>query len=42
MKTNLNQHKFENWVIMGLPSTWDDKGKLLSFENYKKKFFSIR
>ena len=27
---------FENLVKMGLPSAWDDKGKLLSFENYRK------
>jgi hypothetical protein len=26
-------NKFENLVKMGLPSGWDDKGKILSFEN---------
>jgi hypothetical protein len=29
-------NKFENLVKMGLPSTWDDKGRLLTFENYIK------
>jgi hypothetical protein len=29
-------NKFENLVKMGLPSAWNDKGKLLSFENYRK------
>jgi len=27
---------------MQLPSTWDDKGKLLSYEIYKKNLFIIR
>jgi hypothetical protein len=35
-------NKFENLVKMGLPSTWDEKGKLLSFENYRKKLFIIK
>jgi hypothetical protein len=35
-------NKFENFVKMGLPSTWDDKGKLLSFENYRKNLFIIK
>jgi hypothetical protein len=32
-------NKFENLVKMWLPSTWDDKEKLLSYENYKKNLF---
>jgi hypothetical protein len=35
-------NKFENLVKMGLPSIWDDKGKLLSFESYKNNLFIIR
>jgi hypothetical protein len=35
-------NKFENLVKMGLPSTWDDKGKLLSFEIYRNNLFIIR
>jgi Mg2+/Co2+ transporter CorC len=34
-------NKFENLVKMGFPLAWDDKGKLISFENYKNKFFII-
>jgi len=29
-------NKFENIVKMGLHSPWDDQGKLLSNENYRK------
>jgi hypothetical protein len=29
-------NKFENLVKMGLPSAWDKKGKMLSYENYRK------
>jgi hypothetical protein len=35
-------NKFENLVKMGFPSAWDDKGKLLSFESYRKNLFIIR
>jgi hypothetical protein len=35
-------NKFENLVKMGLPSTWDDKGKLLSYESYRNNLFIIR
>jgi hypothetical protein len=35
-------NKFENIVKMGLPSTWDDQGKLLSYENYRKFLFISR
>jgi hypothetical protein len=35
-------NKFENLVKMGLPSAWDDKGKLLSYENYIKSLFIAR
>jgi hypothetical protein len=35
-------NKFENLVKMGLPSAWNDKGKLLSFENYRRNLFTIR
>jgi hypothetical protein len=35
-------NKFENLVKMGLPSAWDKKGKLLSYENYRKILFIVR
>jgi hypothetical protein len=35
-------NKFENIVKMGFPSTWNDKGKLLSFESYRKTLFIVR
>jgi hypothetical protein len=35
-------NKFENLVKMGLPSAWDKKGKMLSYENYRKNLFIFR
>jgi hypothetical protein len=35
-------NKFENLVKMGLYSTWDKKGKVLSYENYRKSLFIFR
>jgi hypothetical protein len=35
-------NKFENLVKMGLPSAWDKKGKMLSYENYIKSLFVVR
>jgi len=35
-------NKYENLVNMGLPLAWNDKGKLFSFEGYRKNLFSIR
>jgi hypothetical protein len=35
-------NKYENLVNMGLPSSWNDKGKLLSFEGYRKNLFTVR
>jgi hypothetical protein len=39
LKINIESftNKFENLVKMRLYSAWDDTGKLLSFENYRKK-----
>jgi hypothetical protein len=36
------KQKFENLVKMGLPSAWNDKGKLLSYESYRKNLFVAR
>jgi hypothetical protein len=30
-------NKFKNLVKMGLASTWDKKGNLILFENYRRK-----
>jgi hypothetical protein len=35
-------NKFENLEKMGLPSSWDNDGKLLSYENYRKCLFFSR
>jgi hypothetical protein len=35
-------NKFENLVKMGLPTVWDDKGKSLTFEFYKRNLFKVR
>jgi hypothetical protein len=35
-------NKFKNLVKMGLPSAWNDKGKLLSYENYRRSLFTVR
>jgi hypothetical protein len=35
-------NKFENLVKMGLPTVWNDKGKILTFECYKRDMFKVR
>jgi len=35
-------NKFDNLVKMGLPSTWDKDGNLLSYESYRKSMFFDR
>jgi hypothetical protein len=35
-------NKFENLVKMGFPSAWDKKGKMLSYENYRKRLFVVK
>jgi hypothetical protein len=32
-------NEFDNIVKMGLPSAWDDKGKPLYYQNYRKRLF---
>jgi hypothetical protein len=44
MKRNIESfnNKYENLVKTGLSSSWNDKGKLLSFEENRKKLFTTR
>jgi hypothetical protein len=44
VKENIDSFKnrFENLVKMGLPSTLNDKGRLLSSESYRKSLFIAR
>jgi hypothetical protein len=39
---NLFTNRFEKMVKIGLPSAWSDKGKFLSFEEYRKSLFIAR
>jgi hypothetical protein len=39
---NLFTNRFEKMVKIGSPSTWSDKGKFLSFEEYIKSLFIAR
>jgi len=34
-------NKFDNLVKMVLPTIWDDKGRLLTFESYKRNPFKV-
>ena len=44
VKENIDSFKnrFENKVKLGLPSSLNDKGRILSSESYKKSFFIAR
>jgi hypothetical protein len=34
-------NKFDNLVKTGLPTAWDDKGDILTFENYIRELFKV-